>query len=372
METTNATHCLTNMSPFNLTRDSGSVMIYSHKSQIYTSCEVQTVSQMAFYARLSQVVGDLFEPPFNWSGIFMAGGLLSGLMDVNYDPFLYKESDLDLYICADTPEKLVKRMKQVVAHISNHVEHAYFIVNGCTNVMLIDCLIRGWNRRLQLIGFDGGNGRKAVCPTAQSVIAGFDLTHCQIAFDGTNVITTPEFILSKKTRETSINPQVSSIHGYRLVKAYLRGYSIARPKHNVFIKNIYHRYEKEPNPITWEQYNPADKSVLPMTDRLWHSHYLEKEFEELLRNPIVQQNLHKNFMIDFSAGTHEHIHQIMTLSDSAQDLYVFNRFGVPLVIRNHRETLVSINLKDALPSDQMSLTLNKCIDRMHIHNVLTR
>lgn len=79
-----------------------------------------TVSRMTFLHRLFEQIGQLFDTPFKWDNTFIAGGFLSGLMEAKYEPELYKESDIDMYICANTLGNLVTRMQEVIEHIKTH------------------------------------------------------------------------------------------------------------------------------------------------------------------------------------------------------------------------------------------------------------
>jgi hypothetical protein len=361
--------CPTTMSPFNLIRNMDPIMINSPFASKYLSGEQITVSGMTFYSRLSKELNNLFDSPFKWDNIFLAGGFISGLLETKYDPELYKESDIDMYVCGETLNQLANKMKYVIAHLSHYAEEIYFISSGYHKVMIIDCLIKGWKRRLQLIGIHGSSNwpnfnpsvkkhTPSICPTAKEVIAGFDLTHCQVAYNGEEVICTPDFIHSLTTRQTSINAGVRAINGYRLVKAYLRGFSVSQPKHAVYIKNYYHRYGD----------SDIGKSVPSMTDRIWHTMFMYKEFAELLDNPIVQQNLHKNFLIDFSLPFHQRMETIVKLSDATPDLYVFNKQGLNVVY-------VSKSNKEIAESDHKCIddyTMEQMIERMTITNVLTR
>ena len=143
------------MNPFNLPVVEP-LLVVSPDAQKYKRDETVTVSKMTFYVRLSEQVGHLFDPPFKWDHVFMAGGFLSGLMETQYDPELYQESDIDLFVYGSNLRDLQARMRQVISHLQKSTSNIYFIVAGCHGNMVIDCLIAGWTRRLQLIG---------LCPT---------------------------------------------------------------------------------------------------------------------------------------------------------------------------------------------------------------
>ena len=361
--------CPTNMGPFNIILNGSPVMIHSPTSSKYGSGEQVTVSKMTFYHRIYNELGELFDTPFSWDGIFVGGGFLTGLMEAKYDPELYKESDIDMYICADTVGHLRERVKYVVDYLKKHTKNVYFMTSGYEQGFLIDCLIDGWKRRLQLIGvtyaspcalFNGfKKSDKLVCPTPEQVISTFDLTHCQIAFNG-NVICTPEFVQAMQTRQTNINPQIGSVHAYRLVKAYLRGFSIGKPEHKVFIKNFFRRtYAKE-----------DFGKILPVkTDRMWHSFCLQQEFDELLKNPIVLQNLHKNFMIDFEKTTiKQHLEAINRLHGVTDNITVYNRHGYIIMQRESPDKEPFMETREfATSTDNIDIMIH----RMSFGNVFT-
>lgn len=357
--------CPTNISPFNIILNESPVMIHSPSSSKYGSGEQVTVSKMTFYHRIFSEFGELFDTPFSWEGIFIAGGFLTGLMETKYDPELYKGSDVDMYICADTVAHLRERVKYVVNYLQEHTKNVYFMISGYEKGFLIDCLIEGWKRRLQLIGVTYSTPflsikdfkKKSTCPTPEEVISTFDLTHCQIAFNG-NIICTPEFVRAMQTRQTNINPQIGSVHAYRLVKAYLRGFSIGKPEHKVFIKNFFRR-----------TYTKEDFARIPAkTDRTWHSHWLQQEFDELLKNPIVLQNLHKNFIVDFEHTTPgQLVDEIFRLHGVTDNLTVYNRDGYAIKRR------VSID-KDGVTSTEkvdQQLAYHDIPDIIHMINQMS-
>lgn len=235
-----------------------------------------------------------------------------------------------MYICAKTHDELQTHMMYVIEYIQRRSTNAYFIVSGYPRLMIIDCIIEGMKRRLQLIGIEGsfirgfGNvkSEKNSYVQAYDIIKNFDFTHCQIAFDGNDVICTKGFIDSMMTRQTAINPLVTSIHAYRLVKAYIRGFSILHPEHDVYIKNY-----------CGSSYGDSDKSELKngsipaRTDKIRHINLLPDEFNELLTNPIVQRNLHKNPMIDFSLSETQRLEKFVGLCENNIGLNIFNNHG---------------------------------------------
>jgi hypothetical protein len=208
--------------------------------------------------------------------------------------------------------------------------------------MIFDCIIKGMNRRVQLIGVE-----KKI-NFAMSIISNFDLTHCQVAYDGNDVVCTGDFIHAMKNRVTAIS-KVTAIHAYRLVKAYDRGYSIAIPNQKVYIKNCYHRYFEDQLKV---------KGIPTNTDKPRRIEDLADEMGELLVNKIVQQNLHENFMIDFTSKYEDQLDTIDKLSDMTPDLRVYNQYGdqvinrekigclIPCVVRTPDNCHLESQLKD--------------------------
>jgi hypothetical protein len=360
--------CSTNMTPYNLLSNTGQCLIEGSNTIQYSIGEPVTVSKLLFMHRLYEQIGTLFDPPFKWDNIFLAGGLISGLLEVKYNPELYKDSDLDMYICSISLTDLCTRMMYVLNYIREHTKNCYFLISGTQRVCLIDCIIEGFPRRLQLIGLCGTNLaglfnintkdkiKSVKCPSPSDVMSTFDMTHCQVAYDGNDLICTPEFIDCMITHHTVLNPQVQSIHAYRLVKAHLRGYSIMLPKHQVYIKNFFHRYGVVDDPSKDEV-----ARIPSLTDHVWEISNLKDQFPELLKNSIVQQNLHKNFMIDFTQSSAEQLNTIVGLNNWAGEWSIYDRSG----------KIVCFKSKDSDFLPQRN-SLQKAVEAMTITNILTR
>lgn len=137
---THTNSCPTTMNPFNLTYNKSHILIPCPDVK-YSDGDLVTVSKLTFYHRLSNELGNLFD----WTGIFIAGGFLSGLTETKYDPKLYTYSDIDMYVS-------VPRMTYLINHLKSCSDDIYFIHEHSENVMISDCLIQGWKRRLQIIG----------------------------------------------------------------------------------------------------------------------------------------------------------------------------------------------------------------------------
>jgi hypothetical protein len=208
---------------------------------------------------------------------------------------------------------------------------------------------------------------KTDSPTPEEIIGAFDLTHCQIAYNGNEIICTPEFIQTMTTRQTNINPEIGSIHAYRLVKAYLRGYSIGLPKQPIFIKNYFRRSYTE-----LVDFNKSQGYC--RTDRIWHSYYLNREFEDLLKNPIVDQNLHKNFIVDFEhTSAKERIETVKRLLPADLDVVMYNRHGFMILSQNSGQSSYieeDDQRSQHLTEDTTYMIINNHIERMSCPNLM--
>ena len=260
---------LTNQSVFGLTKAGSTIALTA--PLLYKTSEQTTVTSIKFNMRLGEIFSDFDD--FDWTNVFLAGGLVSGLLETNYNKELYKDSDLDFFIYAKTKKEMISAYIRTYDYFKkkfNNNIHS-FIYN---NSMVTTILSSNCKRVIQLIGspFD-----KPI-----DIINNFDMTHCQVGFNGQIVISTPEFIKAAQTRITQITK--SSIHAYRIVKAYQRGYSIELPNFNLYIKNYFHTYifDDDKHPIN--------------TDKYWFIDKMEESIQELIANPTVQQNLKKNYI----------------------------------------------------------------------------
>lgn len=179
-----------------------------------------------------------------------------------------------------------------------------------------------------------------------------------MAYDGNEIYTTPAFIESMKSHQTTINPSTRGLHLYRLVKAYLRGYSIVRPEHQVYLKNCYHFYGDD---------QPKEKGIPQRTDQVRDIRSLNDGFKELLEHPIVKLNLTKNSLIDFSLPIENRLDQISTpLSRKRSDsLPVYDKRG-RMVLKQYR------NAQD-IPSNHQCVddTIFEDLSHMKIIDIIT-
>ena len=232
--------------------------------------ELVTVNPMLFFTRLQKTLDGLIDEEFNWNNVLFAGGLISGLLEKKYDPKWYETSDIDLFIYGLSKTESIKKFQEIYDYFKNRFGNGFygFIYAGAP----ILNLIFPERRPIQVIITQKQN--------PLNVLTDFDLTHCQVGFDGDKIVSTKEFIESISTKTTRITK--GAVHAYRLVKAYQRGYSVYKPKY-CNIKNYFHQYIMDGN-------HPVN------TDKHWHIENLQNELDELLQNETVLKNLNKNFI----------------------------------------------------------------------------
>ena len=124
------------------------------------------------------------------------------------------QSDIDVYFASK------KQFEKYTSAIDRHIiEYGLNIHNKIVTENAITLDLKGPNGdqfKLQLI-------KKNFYPDAQSVIDDFDITVCQIAWDGSNLVVGKDFITdlkNKKLRFYKISPQSHK----RLVKYMSYGY----------------------------------------------------------------------------------------------------------------------------------------------------
>lgn len=232
-----------------------------------------TVSSKEFLKRLNTKLGKYFKIGFDWSNILLAGGLISGLLESQMDPIEYELSDIDLFVYG-SKSKVISKLQEIYDYFTETLDKKFYAFVYKPNTPIFSIIIPG-GCAIQVIGTNFSD--------EMEVLESFDLTHCQVGFNGNKLVCTDEFVQAIKTRVTKITKK--SIHAYRLVKTYNRGYSIDRPTY-CYIKNIFHNYTHEPG-----------KPMIPRnTDKYYDINQLQNIIDELSKNPIVIQNMTKNYI----------------------------------------------------------------------------
>lgn len=269
---------LTTTSAFNLEKQSNSLVLTTPSR--YNEGDTVTVSYIQFMSRLfnelklSDNIGLLDN--FDWNNVLLAGGYVSGLMEKNYDSENYKSSDLDFFIFDKNRNIVIKKLKKLYRYFSSKLD--VIITFRYKYSPVVNIFSPKFNRTIQIIGCIESN--------PLNILKQFDLTHCQVGFDGHNIISTSEFKKAMISRITTITKR--TIHAYRLLKSYNRGYSINSSQNSIYIKNYFCDYSDN-NEL---KKDPHDYSRTDM-----YRSINNVDIEELKSNPIVKQNMEKSYQI---------------------------------------------------------------------------
>ena len=212
-----------------------SIVVHKNKNA-YPPVNINEPSvQSIFNKRISKIIDENLGPNFNWDGVYWAGGLLSMAIDpyTDVDSDKYKLSDIDLYVppLVNYP---VYRRHPVIRRLLSYFENLYnnnFHVLRYKDTSIYTLVIPN-KRQIQIIPMMRNTNKS-------NFTSDFDLAHCQISFDGNSVHFTDQCANAFKTRIDMIcgHKQISA---YRLVKAWLLGFSLGRNlKYNQSIKNTH-------------------------------------------------------------------------------------------------------------------------------------
>ena len=266
---------LTTQSVFGLRNEIKNSLCLYNKNAYYPPDSNITVSNFEFNKRLINKIGEFIGDDFDWSNVLIAGGLISGLIDSKFYHYDYAQSDVDVFIYGQTRTIVTNKIQEIYDYLCTRVDGYCYSFVYTPNTPIINIIMPG-ECSFQIIG--------TLFKTKMEVLESFDMTHCQIGYDGNGVVFTKEFINAINSRVTVITKR--SIHAYRLVKAYNRGYSIADPEY-CYIKNIFHEYTTGvDNACNFPRNNNGYYDV----------HNLQNIIDELANNKIVQQNLTKNYI----------------------------------------------------------------------------
>lgn len=253
----------------------------------YSLGERTTVSQFDLCSRLYRELNGCFDG-FDWNHTCIAGGFLTGLVEQKYDAAAYENSDIDLFIYGETAEEAQNHFMEVFKFIKDKFADLWVVPLDCVNIVINICTQQSI-RAIQLVCVTG-------ISNPEQLINRFDLSHCQIAFDGTRFISTPECRETLRTRQSRILGTQTTAH--RLYKAYTRGFSIMIPDHQVYVK--------PPNTSTWvygfNRSSLADKSLKEFTlDKLLTKENME-QFAKMVYNPSCKQQYIKEKKVIESDG----------------------------------------------------------------------
>lgn len=294
-------------------------------TDITVSNEVDSgmVSNLHFYHKLYQEIGDFFGTDFNWNNTFIAGSFISALLSNKITYSQYSDIHINMFVCCEKYEQLRDRLLNILLYIQNKADDVIFTINGERTDTVIDCFIKGLRRKLQIIGKVDYKNYNIL-----DILKTFEFTHNQIAFNGKNIIMTDEFIDTMKTKITKINSNINWIQSYRFVNLFKLGYYLAPREHQIHIINsICH------NSLSFgtDNYNGhlPDFPILSLN------------LSKLLHDPIVLENYkysNNNMLVNFKLNGIRRLQKIACNHDYISYLMVFNKFGNQVLsIEKHAE-----------------------------------
>ncbi len=146
---------------------------------------------------------------FNWTNIILSGGAtLKCLSPLNYD--INEHSDIDIYIYGEEENDKKNTLIDLLNYFNSLYNDIYYVVNGC----VITLCIHGINRNFQIIYTD--------YLKKSDIILNFDLDYVQMLFDGENIYSTYDNLISLKYQTTKFMKPTTLM---RIIKAYKKGFS---------------------------------------------------------------------------------------------------------------------------------------------------
>ncbi len=171
----------------------------------FQSNENSLTTAKIFFRRLSKLTDSFLSEKTNWDGILLTGSLVCAMMQTEFNPKLYLDSDIDLFVYHPTARCEI--INDLVNRFGNiQTNHA-----GLYNIILPN------KRIIQII--------QNKCTDPDLIIKDFDMSNCRAGYTNNRFIYTDDFIESVKTRIGSINRKYVRID--RLIKNYERGITTA-------------------------------------------------------------------------------------------------------------------------------------------------
>jgi hypothetical protein len=257
---------------------------------------VVTCSKLVFFTRVGTVLKKF--PDFKWDNVLMAGSLVSGLLQDDYDEEFYKLSDIDLFVYASDEKKLKNRLLELYNYFIKKLGSENTFSFKYNNNMTITILSNENDRSIQLIGTLTNSNKfknknlKTNQDIEMAILEDFDLTNCQIGFNGNDIVYTPKFRTAIRTRVSEITK--NTIQLYRIIKSYMRGYSIKYNKDGKKLCIL--------NYACSNDYNDEKISKEARTNKFktriskWYPNNLQENISEILRDELVNKNLTKNYI----------------------------------------------------------------------------
>lgn len=139
------------------------------------------VDYETFKLRFNEHTNSIFDD-FDWSNVIMCGGFLYAILDKTKNSFL-QSTDIDLFVYGDN---VIKKIKYILEYFQSNNKEIYYIVNQ--NVITI--IHPQVKYVIQIIP------QESKLP--QDIIFDFDLSYVKMYFDGKNIITNIEGLVSMK------------------------------------------------------------------------------------------------------------------------------------------------------------------------------
>jgi hypothetical protein len=179
---------------------------------------------LEFKEKLYKFSFGIIDDDFPWDNVIISGGSTLECISLHK---IHEHSDIDLFIYGETEDDKIEAYNNLLEYFNSKEN---LIIGTKYNITYI--IYKNIPRIYQII--------YTTKYTKFDVISDFDLNYVQILYDGENVLVTPEFIDSFKTKITKLN-HYNTLKTSRLYKALYKGFSI---KVN---KSIYDNYLKLTN-----------------------------------------------------------------------------------------------------------------------------
>ena len=191
----------------------------------YKLGDSMVVNHDEFVRRFNLVTNNMMLGDFPWDVSVVAGGMVSLLLDVNFDESLVKSSDIDIFIIGKEGESKKDSFKRVLDWFDKSGRTVYSVVGSVCTVYVpkVDDVSKtdlfGADRYFQLISINVDN--------YQDVINRFDLTHIQVCYNGVEVYATYKAVKAMMERVTVLwNSRRTNID--RMIKSLYRGWNIEK------------------------------------------------------------------------------------------------------------------------------------------------
>ena len=220
---------------------------------------------------------DLLEKDFDWTNVIIAGDLMACFAEARPDYQSYANSTIDLFIYSDSGLTIDVQKKTI--NETAHKIYFYFLKKYEGLIFAFDNSTSYINKITIVVP----NKRTiniflTTFTSSLEILQLFDLSYCQIAYNGNDIIYTPDFLYAMNNRITK--PTQKYVQLYRIVQAYQRGYSMEIP-----------RSKSKSN---FEIINCTDTNKENSDKYHWND--LSTRIDEITSNPIVILNLAKNII----------------------------------------------------------------------------